>query len=88
MRSEAHDRERRAAAKEEAERPWLVVHFAFRGPGGRSFAAGRQRVDPALADELRVWQDRMLAQAEQHDWDYPEGFGEMNWPPFSIEPSP
>ena len=71
-------------AKEEAERPWLVVRFAFRGPGGRSFTVGRQQVEPALADELREWQEAMEAQAKQHGWDAPSGYNPGNWPPFTI----
>jgi len=77
--------QRRAAAKQAAERPWLVVHFAFRGPGGRSFDGGRERVDPGLAEELCQWQERMEAQAKQHGWDAPSGYSPSNWPPFSIE---
>lgn len=80
-----HEAQRQAAAKEEAERPWLVVHFAFRGPGGRSFAVGRQQVEPALAGELREWRETMEAQAEQRGWDAPSGHNPGNWPPFSIE---
>ena len=79
-----HESRRQAVAKEEAERPWLVVHFAFRGPGGRSFTVGRERVDPALGDELREWQETMEAQADQHGWDAPSGFNAGNWPPFTI----
>ncbi len=79
-----HEAQRQAAAKEEAERPWLVVHFDFRGPGGRSFTVGRQQVDPALAEELREWQETMEAQAKLHGWDAPVGFHPGNWPPFTI----
>lgn len=80
-----HEAQRQAAAQEEAERPWLVVRFAFRGPGGRSFAVGRQQVEPALADELREWRETMEAQAEQRGWDAPSGYNPGNWPPFTIE---
>ena len=66
--------QRQAAAKEEAERPWLVVHFDFRGPGGRTSTVGRQRVDPALVDELREWQETKEGQAKQHGWDAPSGY--------------
>ena len=76
---------RQAAAKEEAERPWLVVHFAFRGPGSRPLAVGRQRVDPALADELRDWRETMEDRAKERGWDAPSGFNTGNWPPFTIE---
>ena len=80
-----HDAQRESAAKEKAEHPWFVIHFEFRGPGGRTFSVGRQRVDPGLVDELRDWKERVLAQAAQHDWEYPSGFDAGNWPPFTIE---
>ena len=62
-----------------------MVHFAFRGPGGRSFTVRRQRVDPALADELREWHEAMEAQAEQRGWDAPSGYNPGNWSQFTIE---
>ena len=80
-----HEAQRQAAAKEEAARPWLVVRFAFKGRGGRSYAVGRQRVDTARADELLEWRETMEAQAKQHGWDAPSGYNPGNWPPFTIE---
>ncbi len=44
----------------------------------------RQQVEPALAEELREWQETMEAQAEQRGWDAPSGYNPSNWPPFAI----
>ena len=73
--------------REEAARPVLTVHRPFRAIGGKKYAPGTYRIDQAEADELRLWKERMEAQAKQHDWDAPAGFRPESWPPFSIEPS-
>ena len=71
--------------REEAARPVLTVHRPFRAIGGKKYAPGTYRVDPAVAEELTVWMARMLNQAKQHDWDAPSGFSPDSWPPFSLE---
>lgn len=83
-----HQAERKAATQEEAAKLRLAVRRRFRGIGGRQYAAGEYRIDRAEADELRLWQERMEAQANQHDWDAPSGFTPDSWPPFSIEEGP
>ncbi len=82
---ERYESTRRAAAKEEAARAILTVHRPFRAIGGKHYAPGTYRVDPAAAAELQEWRERMEAQAEQHNWDAPSGFNPGNWPPLTIE---
>ena len=76
---------RQAAAKEEAARPMLTVHRPFRAIGGKHYAPGTYRVDPAVVAELQEWRERMEAQAEQRGWDAPSGFNPGHWPPFTSE---
>lgn len=77
--------ERKAATQEEAAKLRLTVLRRFRGIGSRQYAAGEYRIDQAEADELRLWKERMEAQAKQHDWDAPSGFSPDSWPPFTLE---
>lgn len=78
------DAERQAAASEQAARPVLTVHRPFRAIGGKSYAPGTFRIDQAEADQLRLWQERMEAQAKGRDWDAPAGFQPETWPPFAL----
>ena len=73
-----------AATQEDAARPVLLVRFHFKAMG-REYQQGEHRIDQAEADELRLWKDRMEAQAAQHSWDAPSGFSPDSWPPFTLE---
>ena len=71
--------------REEAARPRLTIHRPFRAIGGKKCAPGTYRITQVEVDGLRLWQARMEAQANQHDWDAPSGFSPNSWPPFTLQ---
>ena len=76
-----HDAQRQAAQAEGERGPWLIVHASFRAMG-RQFSAGRERVDPELADELKRWAMRVEAHARGRTL---ASLGHPTWPVFSVE---
>ncbi len=77
-----HDAQQRTAAVEAQGQPVLRVVVPFRGPGGRTFAAGRTQATPELVEELQAWAERVESRAQGRTLG---SMGYPTWPVFTVE---